>query len=84
MQTMTDSQIIDLFLKRLEQAITETDSKYGALCFQISRNILDNPEIKASMEEKSYEKFNNSFTLERMWSGYKEIYERVSKKVGKK
>ena len=44
MQTMTDSQIIDLFLKRLEQAISETDSKYGALCFQISRNILDNPE----------------------------------------
>lgn len=41
---MTDSQIIDLFLKRLEQAITETDFKYGALCFQISRNILDNPE----------------------------------------
>ena len=51
---------------------------------QAIKNILDNPEIKASMEEKSYEKFNNSFTLERMWSGYKEIYERVSKKVGKK
>lgn len=41
---MTDSQIIDLFLKRLEQAITETDYKYGTLCFRISSNILDNQE----------------------------------------
>lgn len=41
---MTDSQIIDLFLKRLEQAITETDYKYGALCFQIASNILDSHE----------------------------------------
>lgn len=41
---MTDSQIIDLFIKRSDQAIAETDYKYGALCLQISTNILDNHE----------------------------------------
>lgn len=48
------------------------------------KNILNNPEIKANMEEKAYEKFTDSFTLEKMWSGYKEIYKRISTKNGRK
>ena len=59
------------------------DNDVNMACEAI-KNILEKPEIKASMEEKSYEKFNNSFTLEKMWSGYKEIYLNISTKGGKK
>ena len=39
---MEDSSIISLYLARSEQAIQETDNKYGRYCFQIAWNILDN------------------------------------------
>lgn len=39
---MEDGQIIELFWQRSEQAISETDQKYGAYCRQISKNILVN------------------------------------------
>jgi len=35
-----DNQIIELYWARSEQAITETDIKYGAYCRTIARNIL--------------------------------------------
>ena len=41
---MDDYQIIRLFFERSEQAITELSRKYGALCFQIADNILDDPQ----------------------------------------
>ena len=31
-KTLDDERIIDLYWQRNEQAITETDKKYGALC----------------------------------------------------
>ena len=37
---MEDLQIIDLYWQRDEQAIRETDGKYGALCHRIAMNIL--------------------------------------------
>lgn len=37
---MEDREIIDLYFRRSEQAITETDTKYGALCRTIACNIL--------------------------------------------
>lgn len=37
---MEDSQIIDLYFKRDEAAISETAAKYGAFCHGIARNIL--------------------------------------------
>ena len=37
---MDDSKIIELYFDRDEQAITETDIKYGRLCHSISYNIL--------------------------------------------
>ena len=61
-------------------ALIENDENMAC---EAIKKILDNPGIKASMEEKSYEKFSNSFTLEKMWSGYKEIYERISTKGGR-
>ena len=45
---MEDQQIIRLFFERSEQAITELSRKYGALCFQIADNILDDPQRNAS------------------------------------
>ena len=41
---MEDSQIIALYFRRSEQAIQETDLKYGHYCFQIANRILESPE----------------------------------------
>ena len=41
---MEDSQIIDLYWARLEQAIQETDTKYGSYCRAIAHNILKSVE----------------------------------------
>ena len=41
---MEDQQIIDLYFDRNEQAITETNVKYGKLCHSIAYNILSNRE----------------------------------------
>ncbi len=41
---MEDSQIINLYFARSEQAIQETDIKYGAYCYSIAYNLLTNRE----------------------------------------
>ena len=41
---MEDSVIIDLYWKRDEAALVESDRKYGAFCRAIARNILTAPE----------------------------------------
>lgn len=41
---MEDNYILQLFLTRSEQAVTELDRKYGRLCRRISFNILNNME----------------------------------------
>ena len=41
---MEDRKIIELYFKRNERAIEETQHKYGAYCFQIARNILSAQE----------------------------------------
>lgn len=41
---MDDLQIIELYFARNEQAIKETDSKYGKLCFHVAHNLLFNNE----------------------------------------
>ena len=41
---MEDSKIIELYFERDEQAIAETDAKYGRLCRSISLNILGNSD----------------------------------------
>lgn len=43
-ESMEDSQIVELFLKRSENAITEISSKYGKYCYAIAYNILSNAE----------------------------------------
>ena len=39
-----DKQIVELYWKRSEQAISETSKKYGTYCYAISHNILQNKE----------------------------------------
>lgn len=41
---MDDRQIVELYWQRNEDAITETNNKYGAYCFAIADNILNNKE----------------------------------------
>ncbi len=38
---MDDTQIIDLYFARDEQAIAETEQKYGRFCWRIAMNVLD-------------------------------------------
>lgn len=41
---MDDSQILDLYFARNEQAIQESDSKYGGYCYSIAYNVLTNQQ----------------------------------------
>ena len=41
---MDDAEIINMYWQRNEQAIIETDAKYGLMCLRISTNILRNRE----------------------------------------
>ena len=41
---MDDRSIIELFLERSEEAILQTDNKYGRYCHRIAFNILGNDE----------------------------------------
>ena len=41
---MDDKHIVDLYFSRSEEAITQTDKKYGRYCYSIAYNILTNKE----------------------------------------
>ena len=41
---MNDKNIVDLYLNRDEEAIAQTDKKYGRYCYSIAYNILTNKE----------------------------------------
>ena len=41
---MEDEKIIELYFARDEQAVAETDRKYGAYCFTLASSILNNRE----------------------------------------
>ena len=51
---MDDQQIIDLYFDRNEQAITETDVKYGKLCHSVAYNILNNNEDSEECVNDTY------------------------------
>lgn len=57
---MQDRKIIELFFKRDEKAIIETDRYYGAYCHTIISNILGNTEdIKECLNDTYNELWNN-------------------------
>ena len=51
---MEDTQIIELYWQRSEQAITETAQKYGSFCLTIATNIL-------SLREDAEECVNDTY-----------------------
>lgn len=52
---MDDGRIIELYFQRDEQAIWETNVKYGKLCHSISYNILNNHEDSEECVNDTYE-----------------------------
>lgn len=51
---MDDLKIIKLYFERDEQAIKETDTKYGKLCHSIAYNILNNHEDSEECVNDTY------------------------------
>lgn len=51
---MDDLMIIELYFARNEQAIKETDIKYGKLCFSVANNILSNDEDSEECVNDTY------------------------------
>lgn len=51
---MEDQGIVQLFFDRSEQAIVETDKKYGAYCYSIAYNILVNREDSEESVSDTY------------------------------
>ena len=51
---MDDLRIIELYFARDEQAIKETDAKYGKLCHTIAYNILNNHEDSEECVNDTY------------------------------
>lgn len=51
---MEDQVIIDLYFERSEQAIVETDTKYGGYCYSIAYNILANREDSEESVSDTY------------------------------
>lgn len=51
---MDDKAILDLYWSRSEKAISETDAKYGAYCFYIAYNILNNREDSEESVSDTY------------------------------
>lgn len=53
---MEDTQIIDLFFSRDQQAIQQTEIKYGKLCYHIAWNILSSREDAEESVSDTYMK----------------------------
>ena len=51
---MEDQGILDLFFARSEQAIAETDRKYGGYCYSIAYNILSSKEDSEESVSDTY------------------------------
>ena len=62
---MEDAKIIDLYWKRNENAIAETDKKYGTYCQTISYNILNNHEDAEECVSDTYQHAWESIPPER-------------------
>lgn len=62
---MSDEEIIDLYWRRQEKAIYETDKKYGKYCNTISFNILQNKEETKECVNDTYLKVWNNIPPQR-------------------
>ena len=62
---MEDTLIIDLYFERNEQAIVETEQKYGKYCFTVANNILSNGQDSEECVNDTYVKAWNSMPPQR-------------------
>ena len=69
---MEDNQIINLYFDRSEQAIKETDTKYGGYCYSIAYNILTNQE---DAEETTAPLQTDTSDNEIPWNGPRRVYQ---------
>ena len=51
---MDDKSIVDLYFSRDQEAITQTDKKYGHYCYRIAYNILTNKEDAEEIVSDTY------------------------------
>lgn len=51
---MEDQGIVELFFNRSEQAIVETDKKYGGYCYAIAYNVLASREDSEESVSDTY------------------------------
>ena len=57
---MEDQAILDLYFARDEQAITETDRKYGSYCHSVAGRILESPEdCEETVSDTYYHAWNS-------------------------
>ncbi len=62
---MDDKRIVDLYFDRNEDAILQTQIKYGKLCRKVANNILNNNEDSEECENDTYLTLWNSIPPER-------------------
>ena len=62
---MDDTSIIELYWNRDEQAISETDKKYGKLCYRLADNILKRREDSEECVNDTFLKVWNSIPDDR-------------------
>lgn len=62
---MQDHEIVDLYWARSENAVTETNNKYGSYCRKIAMNITDNAEDSEECMNDTYLSAWNSMPEER-------------------
>ena len=62
---MDDAAIIELYWARQEQALVETDRKYGAYCRAIAQNILKNPADSEECVNDTYMRAWNTIPPQR-------------------
>ena len=62
---MDDSKIIELYMERSEQAISETSKKYGRYCHYIAYSILHNDEDSEECVNDTYLRAWNSIPPKR-------------------
>lgn len=62
---MGDQQIIQLFFQRCEEAITQTQKKYGALCRSVAQRLLTDPRDTEECVSDTYLRVWNAIPPER-------------------
>lgn len=62
---MNDEQILDLYFARDEQAVAETDRKYGGYCFSLANSILHNDQDAEEAVSDTYLKAWNTIPPKR-------------------